>query len=145
IDGARVGAPRWLEKAQRSRHYPPGSTRTMSKRFFVSRLPMALAVLLVAALAAGSRAPALRAANAPHIDGINPTSGPPGTSVTITGTDFVPGNTGAAFGSAGITASCSTTTTCTVTAPPPVPANPVVSVTVTTTAGTSNAVIYTYT
>src|SRR4051812_9685806 len=92
------------------------------RRVPVPLLAGAAGLLLV--LARGHAAGA--AGVAPVIPGITPASGPPGTAVRIDGTNFVPGQTTAAFTPAGggsgsssngtLPSTCSSTVLCVVTA-----------------------------
>ncbi|MCL6104812.1 MAG: IPT/TIG domain-containing protein, partial [Actinobacteria bacterium] len=83
---------------------------------------------------------------APTLSSISPTSGPAsgGTTVTLTGTNFVTtsGGTTVSFGGTAATSvTCSTTSSCTAVSPS---GTGTVSVTVTTSGGTSGAQSYTY-
>src|SRR5437867_2602667 len=112
----------------------------------ITRIGFSLLLLaLTFALAAGSGSNAQRvlAANPPTITSISPTSGAAGTGVTITGTNFVPGQTTATFGSVPVAATCSNTT-CTTVAPAQAAGTTTVQVTVSTPNGTSNAVSFSY-
>lgn len=82
----------------------------------------------------------------PHITSLNPSSGPAGQSVTITGANFVSsdGQVLASFGGMVAPTSCSSATTCTATAPAAPSGSNKVPVTIKTSGGTSNSVDYTY-
>jgi len=74
---------------------------------------------------------------APILASLSPTSGPVGTGVTLTGTDFT-GATGVSFnGTAAVAFSATTATTATATVPPGATTGPV---TITTPGGTSNGI-----
>jgi PKD repeat protein len=80
---------------------------------------------------------------APTLATISPSSGPAGTSVTLTGTNLS-GATAINFGTTpGTSVNCSTGTSCTVTAPTLAP-NTAANVTVVTPGGTSNALSFTF-
>lgn len=82
------------------------------------------------------------AAAAPTLATISPSSGPAGTSVTLTGTNLS-GATAINFGTTPGTGSCSTGTSCTVNAPALAPGT-AANVTVVTPGGTSNALVFTF-
>jgi hypothetical protein len=103
----------------------------------------ALAVLLLSSLIGGG-IPVHATVSAPQLTAINPSGGPVGTSVVLTGVNLM-GATGIAFGATAASgANCNLAgTSCTATAPGTT-AGTAANVTLTTAGGTSNALLYTF-
>jgi hypothetical protein len=83
---------------------------------------------------------------APVIASLNPSSGNPGQTLQVSGSNFLSsdGQIVATFAGQVAPTSCPTQTTCTVTVPSGPPAAGAVPVTITTSGGTSNTVTFTY-
>jgi hypothetical protein len=83
---------------------------------------------------------------APVITSLTPSSGGSGQTIQVTGSNFLSsdGQIVATFGGQVAPTICPTQTTCTVTVPPDSPTSGSVAVVITTSAGTSNAVTFTY-
>jgi hypothetical protein len=77
-----------------------------------------LTLLLVLVLGLRTlRSGAARADSTPTVTSLTPTSGPVGTTVTITGTNFVVGATSVSFANNPATVTCASTTSCTAVVP----------------------------